>query len=284
MKVVHTKQELSIALTELATRDLALVPTMGFLHEGHLELIKKANAVSDSKCIVSIFVNASQFNDPNDFKNYPRDIERDLSLCEKEKVALVFAPSHEEMYPKPLQIKLSLPSLSQNLCGRTRPGHFEGVLSIVLRLLHLCNPKWALFGKKDYQQYFLINKMVEELDVPTKIIGVETLRDENGLALSSRNVRLSMEARKHALLIPRALKLANQALRENSPSLYDLIEITKDVILSGSLNQIDYIELVDAETLEVPLEIKKGSGKNYLLAVGVFCDGVRLIDNLEIKI
>ena len=298
MLIFKTKTELKKFINESNIK-LALVPTMGCLHEGHAKLIEEANKISNENCAVSIFVNPLQFNESKDFINYPRNLESDLEFCEKAKVKIVFAPSDEEMNGKsksnnllnqqnsstPQLIKISIPELSRNLCGLSRPGHFEGVLHIVLRLLNLFQPKWAIFGKKDYQQYLIIKKMVEELEIPTEIIGIDTVRNKYGLAQSSRNVNLNNEAITQALLINRSLKLASKALAENKnikPN--EILEITKDVIHSGSKNIIDYVNLVNKENLlEIDNEENISRNKNnLLLAVAVFCDGVRLIDNLEL--
>ncbi len=289
MKVIHFKKELQTYLSTLRgdkkTKKVALVPTMGYLHAGHELLFSQAKEFGTSA--VSIFVNPFQFNDPKDYQNYPRDRGHDLEICEKHNVDIVFIPSREEMFPKESLLQLSMPSLTNMLCGQDRCGHFEGVLRIVLSLFHLFQPAYGLFGKKDYQQYLIIRRMVTELDLPIRIIGVDTFREESGLAYSSRNARLSPEGRQNASLIYRALKIGQMAYNEKKADLTEMKEIVKDVILSAPSNSISYIELVNKETLQ---SIESDSSvstdlvepmQSFLLAVAVFCEGVRLIDNIE---
>lgn len=285
MLVVKTKAELRATLADYRRNHpdgrVSFTPTMGSLHAGHLNLARKGRDYGDFS-VVSVFVNPLQFNDAADFENYPTDTERDLQLCEQAGVDLVFLPSREEMFPeREPELTLSLPQLTRNLCGRARPGHFEGVLLIVARLFHLVQPDTALFGKKDYQQYAAIRRMAQDLDFSTAIVGCDTVRDSDGLALSSRNVRLSGLAREHALLLHRALKIGEKAFEEGQRMPAELIEIVTDVIESGSQNRVDYVELVDREELQL-LDTELVPGRGFLLAVAVFCGGVRLIDNLEI--
>lgn len=257
---------------------VALVPTMGYLHAGHLALIERAREEADL-VVVSIFINPLQFNDPEDYQNYPIDLNRDEQACEKAGADIIFAPDRQEMYPEgePL-LHMSMPALTANLCGTARPGHFEGVLMVVARLLNCVHPDLALFGKKDYQQYLVIRRMVQDLDLPVRILGVETVREEDGRAMSSRNARLSPSGVQHATLIYRAMQIAEKAQRDGNSNVADLKEIIKDVIESGSLNRVDYIEIVDPDTLESMSALPGNS--RFLIAVAIFCENVRLIDNI----
>ena len=281
MIVVKTKAELASQLQQLHAKhvgkELALVPTMGGLHAGHVKLFQQAK--THGLCATSIFVNPLQFNSTSDYESYPCDKPRDLEICAQNGVDLVFMPTGEEMYAQKPLLELRMPELCTSLCGVSRPGHFEGVMSVVLRLLNLFQADFAIFGKKDYQQYQIICRLVKDLDLSTKIIGVETVREDDGLAYSSRNMLLSEEARQHATLLYRALKIAAKACADGQKNPKELEEIIKDVVLSGTLNRIDYISIVEPETLK-ELEALPIAG-NFLFALAIFCDKVRLLDNLE---
>ncbi len=254
---------------------------MGYLHEGHLELVR-AGKRDCAAVAVSIFVNPLQFNDPEDFKKYPVDIDRDLGLCAENGADFSFVPSPEEMYPGegPL-LKMTMPDLTRNLCGEYRPGHFEGVLMVVARLFNLFQPEVALFGRKDYQQFLVIHRLAQDLDFPIEVIGVPTVREEDGLAMSSRNARLSNRGREHAELIHRGMRIGEKAWREGNSDAAELREIVKDVIESGSLNRVEYLETVHPDTLMELERVERD--QPFVFAVAVFCDGVRLIDNLECR-
>jgi pantoate--beta-alanine ligase len=301
------KAELRAALSEWRESEpvpgraarVALVPTMGYLHEGHLELIRAGKRQAD-RVAVSIFVNPLQFNDPEDFQKYPVNTPRDLQLCREAGADLVFLPTVTEMYPgyanadagghtgaaassaatsgRPL-LRLTMPELTRNLCGQFRPGHFDGVLMVVARLFNLVRPDVALFGKKDYQQYLVIKRLSMDLDFGVEVVGVDTVREADGLALSSRNARLSGRGREHAALIHRALRIGEKAQREGAADAAELKEIVRDVIESGSLNKVEYMEILDPESLRELDRVLPG--RRYLMATAVFCEGVRLIDNIE---
>ena len=260
---------------------LGLVPTMGALHAGHLSLVEESLRENDFTA-VTIFVNPTQFNDPRDYEAYQINLERDLQLLQEAGADLCFAPGAEEIYPAgDSEMLLSLPALEKNLCGPGRPGHFAGVLLIVARWLNLFRPERAYFGKKDYQQFLLIKRMAQELYFPAEIIGLPTLREEDGLAMSSRNARLDEKSREHAELIYRALKLGKKTFESRDCAPREVREIVSDVIESGSLNKVDYVDIVHPETLE-KLEDFSGHAR-VLIAVAVFCGPlpVRLIDNVE---
>ncbi|MCB1138504.1 MAG: pantoate--beta-alanine ligase [Leptospiraceae bacterium] len=291
MKALQSKKELRETLHGLRAQferkgnpnsaAVGLVPTMGFLHEGHLELIRRCK----EECaitVVSIFVNPTQFNDPSDYENYPVDLKRDLDLLEKEGVDIAFLPNAVEMYPEnQISVQMSLPELTSNLCGAHRRGHFDGVLLVVAKFFNIVDPDRAYFGLKDYQQFLVIRTMARSLDLSVQVIGCETVREEDGLAMSSRNARLSEKAREHAALIPRALNLVQKTLNDRkgrySVACDELCEIASDVIESGTLNQVEYMEIVDPDSLKKLDEIQ--TDRTARIATAVFCDGVRLIDN-----
>ncbi|TGK53567.1 pantoate--beta-alanine ligase [Leptospira kanakyensis] len=255
-------------------------PTMGSLHAGHMDLVETSKKQTD-KTVVSIFVNPTQFNDPKDFENYPINTNTDLKLCEEKGVDLVFLPDVKTMYPETkTPILLSIPELQKNLCGRTRPGHFEGVLQIVSKLFHLTEPTKAFFGLKDYQQFRVISAMVENLNFPLEIVGVPTKRESDGLAMSSRNVRLSEKHRETASLIPRMFALAKKTILGGERDIHLLKEILRDFLLTGVSLRIDYLEVVDP----IDLQSKEKLSGEVLLALAVFVGEVRLIDNQIIPI
>ncbi|MCB1174160.1 MAG: pantoate--beta-alanine ligase [Leptospiraceae bacterium] len=258
---------------------VGLVPTMGYLHAGHRALLEAARQASDL-LICSIFVNPLQFNDSADFNNYPKSITQDRELCQTSGVDLIFAPPAEEMYSTKPLLQLAMPDLTGNLCGPGRPGHFEGVLMVVARLFHLCQPDKAWFGKKDYQQLLVIRQLAQDLDMNITIIGLPTVREASGLAMSSRNAHLSPRGREHASLIYRSLELARKEFLDGCTNAAELIEICKDVIQSGTLNRVEYLEIVDARSL-APLS-RLQSDSHFVIATAVFCEQTRLIDNIEI--
>ncbi|MGJ4753666.1 pantoate--beta-alanine ligase [Leptospira kmetyi] len=261
-------------------KKVGFVPTMGYLHEGHATLFDESVSKAD-KTVVSIFVNPAQFNDPEDYAKYPVNTEGDLKLCESKKVDLVFLPDKEAMYPGGIpNVILQIPHLMKNLCAVSRPGHFEGVLLVISRLFHFVEPDLAFFGKKDYQQYLLIREFCKTLAFPVEVIGCETIRSGKGLALSSRNARLSEEEREESLLVSRALRLGETQILSGMKDPVLVRDIMKDVLDSSSKIRLDYLEVLNADTLE-PLENLEG---NILLAVAVFIGPVRLIDNITLSV
>lgn len=280
MKIIRTIEGLraEILAARGAGKKISLVPTMGYLHAGHAALITAASGESDFVC-VSIFVNRLQFNSAKDFETYPVSESKDIEVCSKAGAALVFMPSHEEMYSLAPALQLSMPSLSANLCGPVRPNHFEGVLLIVARLFNLFQPDVAFFGKKDYQQYRIIERLVKDLNFPLRIVGCETVREHDGLAMSSRNANLKPEHREQAALIYRSFKILEKAVNNGVADPLELTEIAQDVIVSGPDNRIDYVQIVHPETLEL-LQSIEGP---FVVAAAVFCGEVRLIDNMTIS-
>lgn len=257
-----------------------LVPTMGFLHDGHRELLK----VGRRHCVLpggfrplvlSIFVNPSQFGPSEDFSTYPRDLERDLEAARSEGVDVVFTPSVNGMYPEGFQTFVEVTELSAPLCGRFRPGHFRGVATVVLKLFNIVAPAIAVFGKKDYQQLLVIKRMVEDLNVGVDIVGVDTVREPDGLAMSSRNAYLSAEERRAALCVPRSLDAARKAFGAGEAAATAIVEKMKKIIEKEPSAVIEYIDIRDASTL-APVERVEGGA---LVALAVRIGKTRLIDN-----
>jgi len=281
MITIQQLNDLPAALKNLPSPRV-LVPTMGALHEGHLTLVKCARELAgpDGTIILTLFVNPTQFNKPEDLENYPRTEMRDLELCETHGVDLVFAPEPGTMYHPDNSVTVTENSLVTQLCGATRPGHFDGVCTVVLKLLNLTQPDVAVFGKKDYQQLAVIRRMVRDLNVPVQIEGVETVREPSGLAMSSRNTRLSAAHLSDAPRIRRALLTAQAAFDAGENSVKTLIAIAKNEIKNSEAGaKIDYLELLDAESLS-PI---KSIIAPAILATAVFYGDVRLIDNIELS-
>lgn len=282
MIVARTREELAGPLAELRARGerLALVPTMGFLHEGHLSLVRRARELAD-RVALTIFVNPAQFGPNEDLDRYPRDLEGDLEKCRKEGVWMVFAPSDPREVYRPghsTWVNVEGP-LVEGLCGASRPGHFRGVATVVLKLFHLFGPDVALFGKKDYQQLAVIRKMVEDLDLSPglRIVAGETVREPDGLALSSRNAYLSAEERARALSLHRGLAAAKARFERGEREAAALLETAREHI-EPEVDRIDYLELVDAETLTPVEELVRPA----CMLVAAFVGKTRLIDNVEL--
>lgn len=256
---------------------ISFVPTMGFLHAAHLALVKKAKELGD-KTVVSIFVNPLQFGPTEDFKEYPRDLERDLKLLKKEKVDVVFVPTVEEMYPSDFQTYVEVIKLTQGLCGAYRIGHFKGVTTVVLKLFNIVKPDIAIFGEKDYQQLQVIKQMVKDLNLDIEIVGHPTVREEDGLAMSSRNIYLSKEERKSALSLYKALSMAQKLVKEGTKDSKKLKKEMEGFIHSYPFTKVQYIEFVDPDTLE-PVEI---IDRPVICALAVYVGKARLIDNMLI--
>lgn len=263
---------------------IALVPTMGFLHEGHASLLRKARAENDL-VVLSIFVNPIQFGPNEDFERYPRDPEKDLALAEREGVDYVFLPSVEEMYPQPTRTNIKVAGLTDVLCGASRPGHFDGVTTVVGKLLHIVQPDRAYFGQKDAQQVAVIVQMVLDLNFDVEIIPCPIVREADGLALSSRNVYLSAEERQAALVLSRSLLAAQaKANTEANVTAGEVLAELRDAIGAEPLAVIDYVEIADFPGLsplagEDRLDVA-GRRSDVLIAVAVKFGNTRLIDNV----
>jgi len=256
---------------------VALVPTMGFLHEGHLSLVRRAHQLAD-RVWVSIFVNPAQFGPGEDLERYPRDLERDCRLLEAEGVDVVLAPSVEEIYPEPALVRISFSGLDEILCGAQRPGHFAGVGLVVSKLLNIVEPQVAVFGQKDAQQAMLIRRMERDLSFPVQIVVAPTVREPDGLAMSSRNAYLSPEDRAAAPVLSRALLGARDAIAggERDPSL--LVTLMRSTIKAEPRARLEYAECVRQDTLEQPERLDTP----VLLLVAAVLGHTRLIDNLPV--
>ena len=273
MKIIHTVEEMRAAC-RAARRPLGLVPTMGALHEGHLSLVRMARARCEAVS-ASIFVNPTQFGPNEDFAKYPRSFERDRQMLEDEGVDLLFAPSVAEMYPEGISITtVTVNSMSERLCGRSRPGHFQGVTTVVAKLFHVCGPDLAFFGQKDAAQVAIIRRMVRDLDFPLGIVPCPIVREPDGLAMSSRNSYLSPQQRKDSLALSRSLTEMKRRFEGGERSVQKLI--AAGAAAFGDAARLDYLEIVDPDSLEA---IDKFD-KPVLAAVAAFVGNVRLIDNI----
>ena len=279
MKIIET----AAAARELVRKSgkrRVLVPTMGALHLGHLELIRLARAAAgaDGEVAVSIFVNPLQFEPGADYDKYPRPQSRDEEICRSAGVDVLFRPSPEEMYFADQSVTVEEHGLSNTLCGKSRPGHFRGVCTVVTKLFHLMAPRAAVFGEKDFQQLAIIRRMVRDLNFAIEIIGVPTVREPDGLACSSRNQYLNSEERQQAPVLRAALLEAVEAARAGVISAETVVVRVRERILSAPLARIDYVELVDADDLQAQQSVTK----NSLLAAAVFFGKTRLIDNIRL--
>lgn len=253
---------------------LGLVPTMGFLHEGHISLVRRCRA-ENGVTAVSIFVNPIQFGPGEDLASYPRDMERDLSLLEQEGVDMVFAPQPEQMYSKDFSVHVDEEDLSTGLCGASRPGHFRGVCTVVTKLFNIIRPDRAYFGQKDYQQLQVIKRMVRDLNMPVEVVPCPIVREEDGLAMSSRNMYLTPEERQSALLLNRSLGMAQDMVKAGEKSKKNIRQAVMDMLNSDPALSIDYVELKDAEDLKDLNEVNRKA----VLALAVRVGKARLIDN-----
>ncbi len=257
------------------------VPTMGALHDGHATLVREARKMAGTEATVaaSIFVNPLQFGPNEDFDRYPRTLEADLALCEAAGADMVFAPPVKEVYHPDRSIQILEKSLSKVLCGASRPGHFDGVCTVVAKLFNLVQPDEAVFGKKDYQQLAIIRRMVRDLDFPVIVHGIETVREADGLAMSSRNRYLSADERAQAPALRAALVKAHEAWRGGVTGAGRLLSLIREHLAAAApLGREDYVSLVDQQTLQ-PLELARSGS---LIALAVWFDKARLIDNIEL--
>lgn len=277
MITVKTIKELRsiIDLQKSNGKTIGFVPTMGFLHQGHLSLMQTSKEKSDFT-VVSIFVNPTQFGPKEDLATYPRDLERDQALCDSVGVDLIFAPEVSEMYPEGYSTYVDCEgNITKQLCGASRPSHFKGVTSVVAKLFNIVQPDFAFFGQKDAQQVAVIEKMVRELNFSVKIIPCPIVREEDGLAMSSRNTYLDTEQRKEALVLNRALKEAKKLIENGEREAEILIQRLTQVIETSKSAIIDYIQIVDVRSLA---SISKIEGE-FLIALAVKFGSTRLIDN-----
>jgi pantoate--beta-alanine ligase len=259
---------------------IGFVPTMGFLHEGHLSLVRVAREAGASFIAVSIFVNPKQFGPNEDFARYPRDEERDAAMLEAEGVDVLFLPPVEVMYPPHASTTISVGSLSKTLEGERRPGHFDGVATVVAKLFNIVQPDVAAFGRKDAQQCAVIERLVHDLNLPVRLLFGETLREHDGLAMSSRNAYLSSDERARAPLLHRALRAGENAIAHGIHSVPDLEKLMHRVVTEEGGAEVDYLAVVDPLTFEAPVDF----GRDVLLAGAVRIGKTRLIDNVRIGV
>jgi pantoate--beta-alanine ligase len=253
---------------------VVLVPTMGFFHQGHLSLMEYGRSIGD-RLVVSLFVNPTQFGPQEDLARYPRDLDRDLRLARETGVDCLFTPEAGAMYPPGIQTYVAVEGLSGVLCGASRPGHFRGVTTVVLKLLHQVEPQMAVFGEKDYQQLVVVKRMVADLEMPTEIVGRPIVREPDGLAMSSRNNYLNSEERAAALCLYRGIQAARERVAEGEKSREPIVNEVREIIARTPHTRIDYVELVDPETLQAVEAIR---GEARLMLAG-WINNTRLIDN-----
>lgn len=280
MKVVHTIREVRDHVSRVRREGklIGFVPTMGFLHQGHLSLVEESKKHTGYQ-VMSIFVNRIQFNDPKDFANYPKDLERDFDLARSAGVDLIFVPDEGEIYRNNLTF-VDVEVLPKNLCGAHRPGHFRGVYTVVSKLFNIVQPDVSVFGQKDIQQAVSIEKMTADLNFPLRIIIAPTVREDDGLAMSSRNKRLSPDERKRAVAISRALKRAEELLRSGERSVRAITAAMTGIINESDPKTIDYISAVRYRDLELVDSITEKS----VIAAAVFYGETRLIDNMIVEL
>ena len=259
-------------------KTIALVPTMGYLHEGHLALMREGRKHGDV-LIISIFVNPTQFGPSEDFQTYPRDPDRDASLAESVGVDVVFTPEADAMYDKAYQTYVDLEMLPRYLCGLSRPGHFRGVGTVVTKLFNIVRPHVAIFGEKDYQQLVIIQRMVRDLNFDIRIIGVPIVREPDGLAMSSRNTYLSEDERRSALSLLQSLQQAQRSVAQGTRDAGQLAVAASELIRSYPYTKIDYVAVCDPETLENVSQVEGPT----LMALAVWIGKTRLIDNMILK-
>jgi len=255
-------------------KSIGFVPTMGYLHQGHLSLLECSKKENDIT-VLSIFVNPLQFGKNEDLDRYPRDFERDKNMAKD--ADIIFYPDYKDMYPQDFQTYVEVVELTKGLCGAYRPGHFRGVTTVVMKLFNIVNPDRAYFGKKDYQQYIVIKQMVKDLNMDIEIIGCPIIREEDGLAMSSRNKYLSEEERKQATGISKALFKAKEEFEKGERNPEKLKEIAKKVLYSYPLINLQYLEIVDGKTLKQKQIVEKED----IMAIAVYIGNTRLIDNVE---
>ena len=281
MRVIKNLRKLRGALDEFRRqgKTIGFVPTMGYLHEGHIALVRRALKECDI-CVVSIFVNPKQFGPKEDLKAYPRDIKRDVQMLKKENVDILFIPSDNDVYPNGYLTYIDVEKISNTLCGQYRPGHFKGVATVVLKLLNMVQPQAMYLGQKDAQQVAVLSKMVTDLNVPVSIRVVPTVREKDGLAMSSRNVYLTGQQRAQAPVLYRALGSAVRRIKEGERSALAITNLVRSMIMRGSGGEIQYVACVNADTLE-PFKMLKGT---VLIALSVFFGKTRLIDNVIVPL
>jgi pantoate--beta-alanine ligase len=278
MEIINRRQRMSSVARKIRRdqdRTIGLVPTMGALHEGHLSLVREARRMCDI-VVVSVFVNPTQFGPSEDYEHYPRDLTKDTALLTDYNVDYIFAPSAEEIYPKDFSTYVNVGGLSKLLEGESRPGHFRGVATVVSILLNTVHPDFAFFGQKDAQQAVIIKRMIRDLAFDTEIVVLPTVREDSGLAISSRNLYLDPEEQQSAAVIHRALKQAKEVFKKGERHAGKLAETVRATIETEPRVRVDYVSVVDAETLE---KLDKLDERPTLIAVAAYVGKTRLIDN-----
>ena len=280
MRFISAVDEMERAIGDLKSskKTIGFVPTMGCLHEGHMALVRESGRRAGAT-VVSIFVNPAQFGPKEDLNAYPRDLKRDSALLEKEDVAILFCPGVQEMYPHGYKTYVEVHDLQDRLCGRSRPGHFRGVSTVVLKLFEIIQPDVAFFGQKDAQQVVIIKKMVEDLNLGVAIEALPTVREPDGLALSSRNAYLNPDERKAALVLYQGLKTVQKLFSQGERQADLLLGEIRSAIAREPLARIDYVEIVNPRTLEPIFCIENQA----LIALAVFIGKTRLIDNVNLS-
>ncbi|WP_427339374.1 pantoate--beta-alanine ligase [Caloranaerobacter sp. DY30410] len=281
MNIIKSIEEMKNIISDEKAKgkSIGFVPTMGYLHDGHLSLMKRARKENDV-VVVSIFVNPKQFGQGEDYEVYPRDIERDSKLAESVGVDYIFAPEVEEMYPEGYNTYVEVLGVTDKLCGASRPGHFRGVTTVVMKLFNIVTPDRAYFGQKDAQQVYVIKQMVRDLNMDVNIISCPIVREHDGLAMSSRNTYLSEEERRQALVLSKSLFWAKDMINKGERDAKTLIEGIKSMINEMPLADIDYVEIIDYDTFR---EVDKLKG-NILIALAVRIGKTRLIDNILVEV
>ena len=281
MRVVEKVNDVRATVKEWKAKGLKVgfVPTMGYLHEGHESLIKKASEEND-RVVVSIFVNPIQFGPKEDLSTYPRDLDRDSKVCKSAGADIIFHPENEEMYFKDFSTFVDMNGLTDGLCGKSRPTHFRGVCTVVTKLFNIVAPDRAYFGEKDAQQLAVIKRMVRDLNIDVEIIGCPIVREKDGLAKSSRNTYLSVEERNAATILNKSLSLAKEKIQAGERDSEVIIKLIQEVINSEKLARIDYIEVVDSLSMEKVERIEK----SVLVAIALFIGKTRLIDNFTYEL
>ena len=279
MEIIRKIGKMQIRSDELRRegKRIGFVPTMGYLHEGHLSLMRLAREQSDA-VVASIFVNPAQFGPNEDYEHYPRDLERDKALAKEERCDVLFLPSGEEMYPPGYQTYVQVEELTGSLCGPFRPGHFRGVTTIVAKLFNIVKPHLAVFGQKDAQQAAVIQRMVGDLSFDIKILVAPLVREKDGLAISSRNEYLSKNERNKAQILYQSLQKAGEMIKKGERKSQKVIEVMREMILQGGGKKIDYLEIVDSRNLK-PMNSIQGDA---LVALAVWIGKTRLIDNIVV--
>jgi len=277
MHVIHSVHEMHnwVFMLKKSGKKIGFVPTMGYLHKGHLELLKLGRGQCDV-LVASIFVNPTQFAPGEDYNGYPRDLKRDMELAQWAEVDCLFLPDPAEIYPPGYRTFIEVESLSENLCGAFRPGHFRGVATVVAKLFNIVAPDAAFFGEKDAQQLLIIRKMVEDLNFPVKVVGCPTVRESDGLAMSSRNVYLADEERAQATALHRSLLKAKEMVAGGETDAKKVLAAMREVLSEAPAVQVEYIQAVDVATLQ---DVSRIVGK-VLIAMAVHVGKARLIDNI----